>query len=92
VKGLEWPVVILPFVNRKQTPAPRVSPEIVSGKKSRSAADKYRLWADPHSARNNAERLPIRRIDAVKTADYFSLTTAPNRPHIPQQPPSKPKI
>ncbi|MDR0590666.1 MAG: UvrD-helicase domain-containing protein [Puniceicoccales bacterium] len=55
-KGLEWPVVILPFVNRKQTPAPRILPEVVGGKIAISGRQ-YRLWADPHSARNNAERL-----------------------------------
>ncbi|MDR1303466.1 MAG: UvrD-helicase domain-containing protein [Puniceicoccales bacterium] len=55
-KGLEWPVVILPFVNRKQTPAPRILPEIVGGKIAISGRQ-YRLWADPHGAKNNAERL-----------------------------------
>ncbi|MDR1434792.1 MAG: UvrD-helicase domain-containing protein [Puniceicoccales bacterium] len=55
-KGLEWPVVFLPFINRKQTPVPHILPEIVDGKIAISNRQ-YCQWTDPNGATHNGERL-----------------------------------
>ncbi|MDR2201039.1 MAG: UvrD-helicase domain-containing protein [Puniceicoccales bacterium] len=55
-KGLEWPVVILPFLNRKQTPAPHILPEVIGGKIAISERQRYQ-WTDPNDTIHNNERL-----------------------------------
>ncbi|MDR2371694.1 MAG: UvrD-helicase domain-containing protein [Puniceicoccales bacterium] len=55
-KGLEWPIVIIPFINRKQMPAPRVFPDVVNQKIIISKRQ-YEKWSDPRVYQNNAERL-----------------------------------
>ncbi|MDR3317372.1 MAG: UvrD-helicase domain-containing protein [Puniceicoccales bacterium] len=55
-KGLEWPVIILPFINRKQTPAPHILPEIIDGKITISDRQ-YQQWSDSNASTNNGERL-----------------------------------
>ncbi|MDR1906865.1 MAG: UvrD-helicase domain-containing protein [Puniceicoccales bacterium] len=55
-KGLEWPIVVIPFINRKQTPAPQTFPDIVAGKIVINKRQ-YEEWSDPYAHKNNAERL-----------------------------------
>jgi ATP-dependent exoDNAse (exonuclease V) beta subunit len=55
-KGLEWPIVVIPFVNRKQMPTPRTFPDVVNQKIAINKRQ-YGEWSDPHAYQNNAERL-----------------------------------
>jgi ATP-dependent exoDNAse (exonuclease V) beta subunit len=55
-KGLEWPIVIIPFINRKQSPAPRTFPTVVNGKITINKRQ-YEEWSDTYSNENNMERL-----------------------------------
>ncbi|MDR0418451.1 MAG: UvrD-helicase domain-containing protein [Puniceicoccales bacterium] len=55
-KGLEWPVVIIPFINRRPIPAPRTFPVVIDQKIAINKRQ-YEEWSDPHAHENNAERL-----------------------------------
>jgi hypothetical protein len=55
-KGLEWPIVIIPFVNRKQMPAPHTFPDVVAQKIAINKRQ-YEEWSDSRAYVNNLERL-----------------------------------
>jgi ATP-dependent exoDNAse (exonuclease V) beta subunit len=55
-KGLEWPIVVIPFINRKQMPVPHVFPDVVNQKIIINKRQ-YEKWSDPHAHENNTERL-----------------------------------
>jgi ATP-dependent exoDNAse (exonuclease V) beta subunit len=55
-KGLEWSIVIIPFINRKQVPAPRTFPDVVD-QKIAIGKRQCEEWADSHAGKNNMERL-----------------------------------
>jgi superfamily I DNA/RNA helicase len=55
-KGLEWPIVIIPFINRRPMPAPHTFPDVV-GQKIAINGRQYEEWTDPHADKNNRERL-----------------------------------
>ncbi|MDR1366855.1 MAG: UvrD-helicase domain-containing protein [Puniceicoccales bacterium] len=55
-KGLEWPIVIIPFINRKPIPAPRTFPDVIDQKIAINK-QQYEEWSDSYAYENNAERL-----------------------------------
>ncbi|MDR2812330.1 MAG: UvrD-helicase domain-containing protein [Puniceicoccales bacterium] len=55
-KGLEWPIVVIPFVRRKQIPAPHTFPDVVNQKIAINKRQ-YEEWTDPYAYKNNMQRL-----------------------------------
>ncbi|MDR2806550.1 MAG: UvrD-helicase domain-containing protein [Puniceicoccales bacterium] len=55
-KGLEWPVVLLPFINRKQTPPLPIFPKIVQGQMVLTQRQ-YAQWNHPNDYSHHSERL-----------------------------------
>jgi ATP-dependent exoDNAse (exonuclease V) beta subunit len=55
-KGLEWPIVIIPFINRKQTPAAHIFPVVINQKIAINKRQ-YEEWSDHRAYVNNLQRL-----------------------------------
>lgn len=57
-KGLEWPIVIIPFINREPYPAPATFPNLVRNQVVLNKAQQERSFSDlPLEDRNNTQRL-----------------------------------
>ncbi|UPA28428.1 MAG: ATP-dependent helicase [Verrucomicrobiota bacterium] len=57
-KGLEWPVVFIPFINREPYPAPSIFPNLIHGQVVLNKAQQERMFPNLSvETRNNAQRL-----------------------------------
>ncbi|MDE6576525.1 MAG: ATP-dependent helicase [Opitutales bacterium] len=81
-KGLEWPVVLIPFINREPYPAPFTFPNLVHGQVVLNKAQQERMFPNlPIEARNNTQRLLYVALTRQRQRTIFiddSTTPKPN--------------